>query len=459
MRLPLPTNRRNPLDRELSLYGLIDAIRPRSNLMATPDVRSPNRALSERIQFVSCAVLVVFIVGWAGWFFPFDDLLDQSGTPLGADFSMFYVAGQVVLDGAGDQLYDQAEHQRRLQQLFPAIDPSFALPYRYPPFVATLMAPLAALPYALAYAAFFALSCVAWWTAARQLVAASPALGETWQRSLRWAIIGWPVALETLVGGQASMFALLIAVSVYVLLQKQRLVFAGAILALAAYKPNVLALLALGCLIRYPRMLKGCVPVVAAIGPLCLAPNGWEGVTQYRELTTSLATQAWDVATPMWKVHGLAPWFNLTLGSDGRLACGLIGLAAVAFVAIRARFLSGAGAIEPIWFATLISVNSLFNAYTPIYDLVLLGIAAVLTAEHLVREHGPNVNRSLAATQLMLGIVYLGPHLSQALAKSTGAQPFGLILAALAVWQGSMMLQSQRAPVALRDQLLTSVSR
>ena len=61
-------------------------------------------------------------VGWIVWFFPYDDLLDLSGTPLGADYAMFYVAGQLVTDGSADQLYDQAEHQRRLQALFPGID-------------------------------------------------------------------------------------------------------------------------------------------------------------------------------------------------------------------------------------------------------------------------------------------------------------------------------------------------
>ncbi|HUG69668.1 MAG TPA: glycosyltransferase family 87 protein [Pirellulaceae bacterium] len=441
--------------------------------MSNLDVRSPNRVLSERIQFVACAILVVFVMGWIGWFFPFDDLLDRSGTPLGADFSMFYVAGQVVWDGAGERLYDQTEHQRRLQQLFPAIDSSFALPYRYPPCVATLMAPLAALPYPLAYAVFFALSCAAWWTAARQLVSVCPELRNAWQRSLRWAILGWPVALETLVGGQASMFALLIAVSVYALLQNHRWVLAGAILALAAYKPNVLALLALGCLIRYPRMLKGFVPMAAGVGLLCLVPNGWEGLLQYRELTANLATQSWDVATPLWKVHGLAPWFHFTLGDDGRLACGLMGIAATCFVALRARVVSAswgtaswgtaslvkAGTpIEPMWFATLISLNALFNAYTPTYDLVLLLIGAALTAEHVVRQHGPNVSRTLVTVQLLLATVYFGPHLSQVIAKSTGVQPFGLVFAGLAAWQVGLLLQSQREPAASRDQLLTSVS-
>lgn len=426
--------------------------------MPKTDVRSPNRILSERLRFVACATLVLLIVGWIGWFYPYDDLLDRSGTPLGADFTMFYVAGQVVLDGAGDQLYDQSEHQRRLQQLFPLIDPSFALPYRYPPCVATLMVPLATLPYALAYAVFLALSCGAWWTAARQLASALPELYASWRKSMGWAMLGWPIALETLVGGQASLFALLIATTVYLLLRNQQLVLAGAMLALAAYKPNVLAFLALGCVIRYPRMLVGLLPTTVGVGLLCLVPNGWAGAVRYCELSTSLATQAWDVATPLWKVHGLAPWFDLISGTNGRLVCGFIGLATTLGMAIRARAVAPHTSIQPIWFAMLISVNALFNAYTPIYDLALLMAGAALTAEHLVQRHGPNVGRTLAATQLLLAIVYFGPHLSQAMAKSTGTQPFGLVLAALAVWQVGLLWQLQRKPASLSHQLLTSVS-
>ena len=136
----------------------------------------------------------------------------------------------------------------------------------------------------------------------------------------------------------------------------------------------------------------------------------------------------------------------------------IIFLAAMLFVALRARVDTTREPIEPIWFATLISLNALFNAYTPIYDLVLLSVGVALTAEHLAQRYGPNVARTLAVAQVLLVIVYLGPHLSQAIAKSAGAQPVGLLLFALAVWQCGLLLQSQREPSTLSNQLLTSVS-
>ena len=119
--------------------------------------RNPSRALAERVHFIASAMLIILPVGWIVWFYPYDDLLDRSGTPLGADYSMFYVAGQIVADGEAARLYDQSEHQRRLHTLFPGIDPEFCLPYRYPPFVALLAAPLSQLPYAASFATFWLL--------------------------------------------------------------------------------------------------------------------------------------------------------------------------------------------------------------------------------------------------------------------------------------------------------------
>ena len=140
------------------------------------------------------------------------------------------------------------------------------------------------------------------------------------------------------------------------------------------------------------------------------------------------------------------------------MACGIVGAVVAIGLAVHARFIRGSEHIEPLWFATLLSVNALFNAYTPIYDLVLLAIGAVLTAEYLASRFGPNVNRSLIAAHLLIAIVYFGPHLSQVVAKTTSAQPFGLVLAALTVWQSCLLWQTQRSTTTLHDPFLSSVS-
>jgi hypothetical protein len=190
--------------------------------------RTPRQAFTQRARFISTVLLVLFLFGWALWFWPYDDLLDRSGTPLGADFSMFYVAGQMTVAGATDQLYDQAAHQSRLHNLFPGIDSQFALPYRYPPIVALLMAPLACLPYILAVAVFMALGLAAAVAGLRMLVRETVHVSRSDRQLCYLALLGWPVVLETWIGGQASLFALLIVCAGIVLMRRERYAWAGA---------------------------------------------------------------------------------------------------------------------------------------------------------------------------------------------------------------------------------------
>jgi hypothetical protein len=382
----------------------------------------------------------VFLLGWISWFLPFDDLLDRRGTPLGADFAMFYVAGQVVLDGATDRLYDQAEHQLRLQALFPGIDEQFCLPYRYPPFVALLMAPLAALPYAVSFACFFALSCAAWWTALWILARDLQILRGPWRGPILVAIVGWPVALETLIGGQASMFALLLLTAAIVLVRRHQFVWAGVILALAAYKPNVLAFITLALALRYPRVLLGAIPAWVALGMVSLIPNGWSGISDYLTLGMQLAVQTWDVETPFWKVHSLASWFELLPGGQERVVSLAVGLASTVTVVWIWRRAIGDSMTGPV-LATLVSINALFNPYTPIYDLTLLLPGVLLTAESLWLRYGNDLEGRLGTAQLILAALYFGPHLSQLSAKALGVQSFALVLLALAVWQAVQLLK------------------
>lgn len=386
------------------------------------------------MTFVGAALGVLLLGGWMAWFYPFDDLLDHSGTPLGADFAMFYVSGQLVADGAG-HLYGQAEHQRRLHALFPGLDAEFALPYRYPPLVAAGMAPLARLPYAAAYFVFLGLSGMAWLVALRCLWAELPSLREHWRSPVCWALLGWPVAWETLLGGQASMFGLLILAAAYRLLRNQRYAVAGVVLALALYKPNLLLFVVMGCVLRHPRILLGLVPASFGMLLLCLWPAGSEGLIEYRQLSTSLASQTWDVATPYWKVHGLAPWFSaLPLG---RLVCLAAGVALTLLLTVASpRDDKDRRATTPLWFAGLVSINFLFNPYAPLYDLVLLVVPALLVAEYATARCGPHVDRQLCNIQIALAVLYFGPHLSQGVAKITGVQLFAL--AVLAVLAGQL---------------------
>lgn len=243
------------------------------------------------------------------------------------------------------------------------------------------------------------------------------------------AAIGWPVTLEVLIGGQAALFGLAIAAGALRLLAAGRLAAAGGVLALSAYKPNVLLFVALGIAIRYPRVLLGAVPVSLAVVGLNLLA-GTECLQEFVGLSVNLSTSNWQLETPFWKAHHASPWLEAFLPGRGRMASLVTGTIATVALAVWWRRASTAAA-APVALAGLLVVNSLFNPYTPIYDLVLLLIAVWLVAEALSRSQ-PADGHAVVWAQIGLGVVFLGPHLSQAFAKPLGAQLFPVALLAVA---------------------------
>lgn len=398
-------------------------------------------ALSERVRFMAGGLLTLFLLGWTCWFFPFDDLLDRSGTPLGADYAMFYVAGSVVADGNFEKLYDQGEHQQRLQALFPNIDPQFCLPYRYPPVVAVLAAPLSRLPYAWSFAVFSAGSLAAWFGSLALLSRNLPVLQGRHRGWLLCAAVAWPVAFETVLGGQASMLSLLIAVGCLIGLQRGNTVLAGALLALACCKPNVLLLFGLGAIVYRPRLLLGAVPVGLVLVGIGVVGAGWEITLEYANLATSLATTSWTVETPPWKVHSLAAWIGLLAPGQERLLCAGLGAALASWIGWRWRNHPGRGSLA---ISLLLVTNAACNPYTPIYDLCLLLAAAIYAADYYLGDardtSGPPSR--LAWTYAALLILYFGPHFSQGLAKAGGPQWFPLALLTCAACQIVGLMQA-----------------
>jgi hypothetical protein len=380
-------------------------------------------------------MIVVFVLSWLSWFAPFDDWLDRSGTPWGADFAMFYVAGRMVADGQTDALYDLAAQQAKLQQIFPTIAPDFALPYRYPPWVALLMSPLARLPYPAAFGLFAGLSLLAWLGGCRRLLRNWRQAGGISAGVVLLALAGWPVALETWIGGQASLVACFLLICVLELLRANRPVLAGAVLATLTYKPNLLCLVMLGLLTLRPRMLMGWLPTVL----LGLVGTAWflgpQPLIDYWRLSQELALQPWNIDTPAAKVHGWAVALLPLCGAQARTWVLGFGVLLTGLVVLRQRRDETRG--EDRWdetVALLLAINAGWNLYTPIYDLSLLAISLVLA---LQAPRGSSAARRVPPpwyVSLMLAAGYFGPHLSQTAMSLLGWQLSLLGLTAWTVW-------------------------
>ena len=392
--------------------------------------------LAKRVRVLAAALLLVFVSGMVAWFYPYDDDLDRSGTPLGGDYVMLYVAGQMVNEGAAERLYDEAAQLRRMAIVFPTADVNTCrLPFRYPPLVAILMAPLALLPYKFSFLVFTCLSLLAGGVACVELSRlvnpqGRDSLTRSWTEVALLATVSWPVVIETVAGGQLSLFGLAILASSVRQFLEGRTLHGGLLLGCACYKPNLLALAGFGLVLRYPRAAIGLVLTAGLALLLQLATVGTQPLLSYFDLARDLATRSWDLETPYWKVHGLASWIGLMAAGQERTLLLVSGLALTSGMVIRWRLSTKPMQAEGM-IAILIVVNAIFNPYVPLYDLTLLAVPFFLLAGMLSRQRIATV--SLPGQAIMLTF-YFGPHLSQALCRATGLQLFPVLLAGFAVW-------------------------
>lgn len=410
--------------------------------------------IEARLRFLSLGMIAVALLTWGLNFWPLDDAVDRRGTPLGADYPVFYLAGRMVLDGPIDELYSHEAQQRRLHELFPTLPAGDWLPFRYPPFVALAMTPLAALPYTASWIVFTLLSTAALIVAWRALAGQLPWMQGEWRHLSLLVLLGWPVTCETLLGGQSALFSLAILCGTTALAERRCYKSAGAILALAAFKPNVMALFAFAYVLRYPRLLWGLVPVGLALIVASLATVGPSGCEDYLRLGAQLASQTWDFETDAHKVHGLATWLTPIAHGYERpvLLFGGMILAIAVVMLWRRRGNDRATCTSAA--ALLISLNLLANPYVPIYDLALLaaGWCFSFAAVYDSTGDGPARQRQLWYCGVSGTLLYFGPHASQLLAVAGEPQLFTPCWIAVTAWQALTFLgrpqPSLAAPVA-----------
>ncbi len=111
-------------------------------------LRSGHWLTVERARTYTLILLAFYAIAIVGWIALSGGLTDPNGKPLGTDFSSFYAAGSLVLDGRAGDVYDMAAHHAREQQIFGAATPYYG--WLYPPLFLLVVTPLALLPYPLA---------------------------------------------------------------------------------------------------------------------------------------------------------------------------------------------------------------------------------------------------------------------------------------------------------------------
>ncbi len=399
--------------------------------------KAPPHPLNAAVA-MSILILPVMLAGWVLSFSPFEDLVSRDGKPFLADFICFYIAGECVSENELDRLYDDNWAHDRSSQLVPKLSEGMNLPFRYPPLFAAIASPLSWVSFPVACVLFLILQfgciigAVLWWR--RDL----PELQQVGKKTLLLACIGFPLTMESLMGGQLSPFTLLILSSTILLLRRNKSVAAGAVLGLVMLKPNVALLFILGVLLRYPKALLGLILSGCVMLGATLFSTGTQTLQTYIQLGTELASRPWQTGAPVWKVHGLQPYVEMIVGQHSKLITLLLGVACILATVFfwRQNKLSSADG-----FSLLLIINGLFGMYVPIYDLLLFLPVLFLQADELSRRENSETGQqwqlttreSLPAFALL---ITLGPHLSQSLMVQTGIQLYSLVLLMAVVWTG-----------------------
>jgi hypothetical protein len=359
------------------------------------------------------------------------------GRALGGDFVQFYVAGKILNEYDAGRLYDLDLEVDLQHKSAPGTAKDQMLVFANAPFVVQVCRPFALLPYAWAYIGWLVFSAGVYASAVVLLLRSIRLSGEIWKTGFLIAISAMPFLMETWIGGQITVLAFLAFALFAFLRARNRRFLAGLALALAMFKPTLVAIpvLILVCGRRW-RMLGGIATGAVALALASIGTVGIKGCVAWVQTVKFYGRLASGTLSAFrrTKYMDVGSFFHLILGDASGLAQVLATLALIAGVAVLAfAWWRSSGWSAPardlLWAAT-IAGTLVLNLYTPIYDTILVGIAAALawsaTRGRLARER--------EALQVWLLLLYLVPWLTQSFAEFLRFQPYTLVLGGFACW-------------------------
>jgi hypothetical protein len=364
---------------------------------------------------MAAAVLVSTLVGAGS---------STVGGRLGGDYPAFYGAGRIVLAGDGTQLYDPARQSAEQQNLFGG-DHGGYLSFAYPPQVAALYAPLAALPYRASYLLATALSAAAVALALRLVRPMLAIVQSAYLPCLALALGFYPL-WRGVTGGQNTALTLLLVAWTWRSIVARHDLAAGVALGLLLGKPQfAVALVLVVLVLRRGRTLAAVAATglaswgVAAIiaGPRWVGP--W--IRYATDFGTSDATVNRANAVSVLGVTDALFGAGAVVGRV--VAAPMLLAAAAALVVLARRARRDPDAFTPL-FALASVVVVLLAPHAMFYDAGLVVVALLVLA--CVPDGRAN------ATAVLLWVAGL----SQLAADSLGLSPLALVVpaAAIGVW-------------------------
>ncbi len=197
----------------------------------------------------------------------------------GGDYPAFYGAGTIAVAGDWDDLYSLDRQIAAQRSLHPPGEGDVARFFAYPPQVAFVYQPLAAMDYHWSYLVHVMLMTGALWGS---ILLARPML--PWLRgrvtlAMAVALVFWPM-FRTITGGSNTAFTLLMVVAAWRLVNGNRPLLAGLVISVLLYKPQfAIPLIGLFLLRRQWRVVAGAGlgAVLFYVSGVLLRGLGWVG--------------------------------------------------------------------------------------------------------------------------------------------------------------------------------------
>lgn len=325
---------------------------------------------AERLALYCLPTLALYITVVVLWMKASHGFTATDVSHPGSDLEVFWTASYVFLHDHAWRVYDYNAFSGYEHRLF-AFDIHEFLPWLYPPTFLVAIAPLALIPFPLAYGLWLlgGLSLYTW--GVRRVADLDEPLGAA---RATFVLAACPFAVVAMMFGQNSLFtAGLAALGLYWL--ERRPIAAGVCIGLLAIKPQLALLFPLALLFGSAwRAMAAAAATALVFSVASVGLAGWKSAQMFLSATDlggfilQHAASFWYASPTPFAVFRLA---GLSLPATFALHCciGLVAVAAMCKIWLKTRDMTMRAAVFAV--ATLLT-----NPYVWHYELAWLGIAA-----------------------------------------------------------------------------------
>jgi alpha-1,2-mannosyltransferase len=382
------------------------------------ELRSGRWLTADRTRAYSLILLGLYGIAVVGWVALSDGWVDRNGKPVGTDFSSFYAAGSLVLEGRAGDVYNMAAHFAREQQIFGAATPYYG--WLYPPLFLFVATPLALLPYPLALIAWQGATFTLYLAVIAAILRQPRHQGSAIARVWLLVAAAFPAVFINLGHGQNGFLtAGLLGAALLVL--PQRPVLSGILFGLLAYKPQFglmipFALLAGG---QWRTMIAAglTVTALAAATTLAFGPEIWWVFAASTETARKLLLEQGDVGFE--KLQSVFAAIRLW-GGGISLAYAIQGAASLITICGVAWMWRSSGD-RNLKAALLMVATLLGSPHVLDYDLTIVGPAMAFMVASIYARGG-----LLDYEISLMAVAWITPLVARGIAGASGL-PIGLI--------------------------------